>query len=78
MRIALREDDDFPGCDPDRLSANETGEAMTFGNHMIGDQMFGARQDLRQDHLPRRLLGNPGRSGHDIKECRASQPHCSQ
>ena len=78
MRIAFGEDDDFAGFDRDRLFADDIGEAPAFGDHMIGDQMLGTRQDLRQDHLPRRLLGDPRRLGHDVKERRAGQPYRSQ
>ena len=78
MRIAVGEDDDFAGFDRDRLFADDIGEATAFGDHMIRDQMLGTRQDLRQDHLPRRLLGDPRCLGRDIEERRARQPHRSQ
>jgi hypothetical protein len=74
MRIAFGEDDDLTGLDRDRLFADNIGEAATFGNHMISDQMLGPRQDLRQDHLLRRRLSDPWCPGHDVKECRTSQP----
>ena len=78
MRIAFGEDDDFAGFDRDRLFADDIGEAPTFGDHMIGDQMLGTRQDLRQDHLPRRRFGDPRCLGHDVKERRAGEPDRSQ
>ena len=37
--------------------------------------MPGARQDLGQHHLARRLLGDPGIAGDDIEERRAGEPN---
>ena len=78
MPIALGEDDDFAGFDRDRFRADHAGEATPFGDHMIGDQVLGARQDLQQHHLARRLLGNPGCPGRDVEVHRARQPHRAQ
>jgi hypothetical protein len=75
MRIASGEDDDFAGFDHDRRFADDIGEAAAFGHHVIRDQVPGTRQDLRQDHVPRRLLGDPRFPGHDVEERGAGQPH---
>ena len=75
MRIAFGEDDDFAGFDRDRLFADDIGEATTLGDHMIRDQMLGTRQDHRQDHLPRRRLGDPRRPARAVEERRAREPH---
>jgi hypothetical protein len=40
--------------------------------------MLGTGQDFPQDHLTRRLLGNPRFPNSDVKERRAGQPHGSQ
>ena len=43
MRIASGKDDDFACFDGDRIVADDIREAATFGDHMIRDQMLGAR-----------------------------------
>ena len=75
MRVASGEDEDIAGLDHDRLLADEVGEATAFGNDVIRDQMPGARQDLREDPLARRLLGDPRGARHDVEERRAGQAH---
>src|SRR5262245_9232602 len=78
MLVALGEDDDLTRLDRDRLFADEVGEAAAFGDHVIRDQMPGARQDLRQDLLAWRLLGDPRGLGHDVEERGAGKPDRSQ
>jgi len=78
MRITFGEHDDFAGFDRDRLSATDRGEAPPLGNDVIGDEMLRAREDLRQDPLPRRRLDGPWRLGHDVKKRGAGQSHRSQ
>ena len=68
MRITFGEHDDFAGFDRDRLSATDRGEAPPLGNDVIGDEILRAREDLRQDPLPRRRLDGPWRLGHDVKK----------
>ena len=48
-----------PCLEPHRLLAEHGGVAAAFGDHVIGDQVTGARQHLGQHHFTRRLLGNP-------------------
>ena len=74
MLIALGEDDHLTGFDSDRLFADEVGEATALGDHVVGDQMSGARQDLGQDLVARRLLGDPRGLGCDIEEGGAGKP----
>jgi hypothetical protein len=78
MLVALGEDDHLVGFDRNRLLADEVGKAATFGDHMISDQMPGAGEDLRQDLLARRLLGDPRGLGHDVEERGAGEPDRSQ
>jgi hypothetical protein len=75
MRIGFGEDDDFAGFERDRLFPENGGEAATFSDHMIRDEMPGTRQDLPQNHLPRRRLGDPRCLGHNVEERRARQPY---
>ena len=46
MRIASSEDYDFAGLDRDRFFADDIGEAMTFGDHMVRDQMLGRLAEI--------------------------------
>ena len=75
MRIAFGEDYDFAGFDRDRLFADDIGEATTFGDHMVRDQMLGTRQDFWQDHFSRRQLGDPRSRCNNVKERRAGKPN---
>ena len=78
MRIAAREDDDFARLHCNRFLADDIGVAPALRDDMIGDQMAGAVQDLRQNRLRRRLFRNPGRSRHDVKKRRSGQSHSFQ
>ena len=42
MRVAVGEDDDFAGFNKNWLSPNDSGEALASGDHVEGDQVFGA------------------------------------
>ena len=75
VRIALGEDDDLAFLEPHGLLAEHGRVAAAFGDHVIGDQVTGARQHLGQHHLTRRLLGNPRGRGDDVEERRAGEPY---
>lgn len=73
MRIAAREDDDLARLDLDRRRVEHRGVAVAFGDDVIRNQVSGARQDLRQHHLGRRLLGDPRHACHDVEERRTGE-----
>lgn len=75
MRIASGEDDDFAGLDRDGLLADDIPEAPPLSYDVIRDQVLGAGQDLRQDHVPRRRVGDPGLPADEVEEHRAREPH---
>ena len=58
------------GSPPTRLA-----KQRPCGHHVIGDQVIGARQDARQDHLPRRRPHRPRRLRRNFEIGRAGQPH---
>ena len=75
MRIAAREHDDLSGFDRNRILPDEIGIAMPLGNHVIGDEMTRAGQNLRKDVGRRRLLGDPRRTRANVEKHRARQSY---
>jgi hypothetical protein len=78
MRLAIGEDNNFTCFERDRLPASGRGKATARCHDMIGNQMIGARQDLRQDQLSWRRCNGPWFLGRDFEEYCAGQPHCLQ
>jgi hypothetical protein len=44
--VAVRKDEDITGREENRLAADQPGIAVAAGQNVVGNEMFGTRQDL--------------------------------
>ena len=59
MRVGVGENNDLARIEQHRLFADQAGKATARRYHVIGDQVIGARQNSRKDHLARRRTHRP-------------------